>query len=149
MANIINHPHVGGGPQHPLDGASKVLPHYGSPYAEASGDEPLLPTIALAKVGGSPPSRGWLERAQSWSLVRKWSLLLLLTGCTVGPDYTPPEIKAPKAWQEYDQLSENQSLPTWDQAFDDPILTKLINDLLNQNFDIKIYKILIFKFTKF
>lgn len=65
-------------------------------------------------------------------------ILLLLGGCTVGPDYKSPEIKAPHIWHEHNQISPDQPLPTWDQVFDDPILIKLMQDLLNQNFDIRI-----------
>jgi multidrug efflux system outer membrane protein len=74
---------------------------------------------------------------------------LLLAGCTVGPNFTPPAPGAPPAWNDpaagpsapgpaagIDAASDPK--PDWWTLFDDPELTALIARAAAGNFDIKI-----------
>ncbi|PWT74703.1 MAG: RND transporter [Proteobacteria bacterium] len=76
--------------------------------------------------------------------IRPLALILsasLLTGCTVGPDYRPPEIDVSFRFlgQEAVARRDVQSkadLEVWWTGFDDPLLTRLISRALEQNLDI-------------
>ncbi|MFN7709402.1 MAG: efflux transporter outer membrane subunit [Holosporales bacterium] len=68
-------------------------------------------------------------------------LLLLLSGCAVGPDYERPRLDAPQKWslpsvggQEEQGIS---SAPWW-QAFGDPLLSELMERAMAANKDLKI-----------
>lgn len=52
--------------------------------------------------------------------------LLALAGCTVGPDYTPPEAPAITAPLFYGEDPELESLAHWWNTFQDPVLSDLI-----------------------
>ena len=79
--------------------------------------------------------------------MRPLSLLtlgLLLTGCTVGPDYSRPEIATPEV---YRSASPNPSAAVstqllgdqkWWDVFQDPVLQQLIRLALQQNYDVRI-----------
>jgi multidrug efflux system outer membrane protein len=69
---------------------------------------------------------------------------LLLTGCTVGPDYSRPEIATPEV---YRGASPNPSAADltpllgdqkWWDVFQDPVLQQLIRLALQQNYDVRI-----------
>lgn len=65
----------------------------------------------------------------------------LLSACTVGPDYRRPELAAPGAFMgtqavEQRQAASNADLAAWWEGFDDPLLTKLVTQALNENLDI-------------
>jgi NodT family efflux transporter outer membrane factor (OMF) lipoprotein len=65
----------------------------------------------------------------------------LLSACTVGPDYRRPELAAPGTFRgtqavEQRQAASKAELATWWQGFDDPLLSKLVAQALNQNLDI-------------
>jgi multidrug efflux system outer membrane protein len=69
---------------------------------------------------------------------------LLLSGCTVGPNYHRPAVQPPTVFHgpEESQQSEAQSasfadLPWW-QVFHDPQLQQLIRTALKQNYDLRI-----------
>ena len=54
---------------------------------------------------------------------------LILSGCAVGPDYNPPEVPVPDAWQSaaVEGLSEGTAtLQIWWSALDDPTLEDLV-----------------------
>lgn len=62
----------------------------------------------------------------------------VLSGCMVGPDYAAPEMDIPQAWSKaYDEASDAQmaSLGEWWLAFDDPVLTGLIDAAIVGNPD--------------
>jgi outer membrane protein, multidrug efflux system len=79
--------------------------------------------------------------------VKRLSLLtlgLLLTGCTVGPDYSRPEIATPEVYRGVSsnpptavstQLLGDQK---WWDVFQDPVLQQLIRLALQQNYDVRI-----------
>src|ERR1700680_3152197 len=66
-----------------------------------------------------------------------------MTGCTVGPNYHPPEVaEAPKlaSPQTTDVLSrtvEGEIDQTWWKSFRDPRLSSLVERLVAQNLDLK------------
>ena len=68
--------------------------------------------------------------------------LLALAGCIqVGPDYTPPEAPVAPAWQEAgDQRVDTTPLANaaWWQAFNDPVLSALIDLAPTQNPNVQI-----------
>lgn len=64
--------------------------------------------------------------------------LLLLPGCTVGPDYVRPEPETPAAWRyEISETSDIANTAWWAQ-FDDPTLDGLVRTALVNNRDVRI-----------
>ncbi|MDP1784788.1 MAG: TolC family protein [Sulfuricurvum sp.] len=70
------------------------------------------------------------------------SSLLLISGCSIGPDYLKPAIVTPDTFHNGDA---NQSLAkkgtidkNWWESFHDPILTQLVTKALITNYDIAI-----------
>ena len=67
---------------------------------------------------------------------------LALAGCTVGPDYHKPEVHAPTAWRSTQHPAESQVVtastdPAWWRVFNDPVLTRLENEVAASNLDLK------------
>ena len=61
-----------------------------------------------------------------------------LTACTVGPNYSRPEIDAPQGWRvEYGQAAEVANTRWW-QAFGDPALDQLVDAAVRENLDVQI-----------
>ena len=65
-------------------------------------------------------------------------LLLILAGCTVGPNYQKPVIEAPPAWRFAEANATAVGNTAWWKQFHDPVLDELIVIALNGNKDIKI-----------
>ena len=69
------------------------------------------------------------------------SLVVLLSGCARGPDYTAPEIDMPKEWSEADESyvapAPSVDPQWWKAAFQDPYLDQLIDDALSQNLTLR------------
>lgn len=67
--------------------------------------------------------------------------LLLLSSCTVGPDYKPPEVKMPEKWQNQENPTQCQNLSQqdirWWQQFNDRDLDQLITESASSNLDIQ------------
>ena len=65
-------------------------------------------------------------------------LLMLATGCAVGPDYKKPEISLPTHWfsSAVDEKAEIEQ--TWWKNFNDPVLNRLIEKASTGNLDLKI-----------
>ncbi|MCB2192399.1 MAG: efflux transporter outer membrane subunit [Deltaproteobacteria bacterium] len=70
--------------------------------------------------------------------------LLLLSACApVGPDYTPPQTKAPDAWHSKlqgglnGQSQQAKELSSWWEALNDPTLTSLIAQAVDSNLQLK------------
>lgn len=67
------------------------------------------------------------------------SLVLLTTGCTLGPNYQRPAVPAPQAWREIPKADAQSFANTpWFEVFDDPKLQELIRVALAENKDLKI-----------
>ncbi|GBQ15111.1 efflux transporter outer membrane subunit [Komagataeibacter rhaeticus] len=67
---------------------------------------------------------------------------LALAGCTVGPTYHKPQVKAPAAWRETQPPAEStpgtaSADPQWWKLFNDPLLTRLENEVAASNLDLK------------
>ena len=75
-----------------------------------------------------------------------WGMLLVLTGCKVGPDYEPPFTPTPQRWVASDtseaagQTELDTETPVdlsrWWARLDDPVLTSLIEEAIQNNLDI-------------
>src|SRR5688572_6617384 len=66
--------------------------------------------------------------------------LLVLTGCTVGPDHTPPETRSPASWPEPLEAgltAEPADLRQWWRGFGDPLLDSLVDRALAGNLDLR------------
>lgn len=64
--------------------------------------------------------------------------LLLLCACSLGPDYTRPEMSAPEQWTvEYPVATEVVNTPWW-QQLGDPILDGLIETAVRNNLDLRL-----------
>lgn len=62
--------------------------------------------------------------------------LLLLCGCTIGPDYVRPETQPPPAWRvDYESAAQAADVAWWER-FDDPALNALIDTALRENLDL-------------
>jgi multidrug efflux system outer membrane protein len=65
-------------------------------------------------------------------------VVVLFTGCTVGPDYRRPAIDIPQNWRFEDKEAKNVANTAWWQQFDDPVLNELIEIALRENKDLQI-----------
>ena len=65
---------------------------------------------------------------------------LLLAGCSVGPDYFPPEVSTPKQFNARPASQEQAALnlSTWWNTFNDPTLNWLIEETLKSNLDLQL-----------
>ncbi len=64
-------------------------------------------------------------------------LVLVLTACTVGPDYKRPEVAVPQQWTiDYPAAVELSNMAWWRQ-FDDPALDELVERAVRQNLDLQ------------
>lgn len=64
------------------------------------------------------------------------TLVALLGGCTVGPDYTRPESATPPRWTESSSPGGISPDARWWEAFHDDTLAKLVQDATAQNLDV-------------
>jgi multidrug efflux system outer membrane protein len=67
-------------------------------------------------------------------------LLVLLTGCAVGPNYSRPNVPAPPQFRGAEGSTGTKSLADtkWFDLFQDDTLKQLVNTALEQNFDLRI-----------
>ena len=66
------------------------------------------------------------------------TLSVFLAGCTVGPEYVPPETLVSETWSEPElegDASERQRLADWWTLFDDPTLNDLIGQTISSTPD--------------
>ncbi len=68
--------------------------------------------------------------------------MVVLAGCTVGPTYHKPQVKAPAAWRDTQPPAESRVTtastdPQWWKLFNDPALTKLEHEVASSNLDLK------------
>ena len=64
-------------------------------------------------------------------------LVLVLTACTVGPDYKRPDVAVPQQWTiDYPAAVELSNMAWWRQ-FDDPALDELVERAVRQNLDLQ------------
>ena len=73
-------------------------------------------------------------------------IVLMTSGCMVGPDYHLPHPDAPSGWAGVTEAPEQPSIATaqpaeligWWKQFDDPMLTQLVEDALKTNLDLQL-----------
>ena len=65
-------------------------------------------------------------------------VLMLVSGCAVGPNYKPPEVRMPDVWgqQVAKELTGDSALETWWTAFDDPLLEEMVDYAAASNLDL-------------
>ena len=66
---------------------------------------------------------------------------LVLAGCTVGPNYAPPELAVPAAWNAVPEEAAGDpdaELARWWQRFGDPQLTRLVERSVRGNLDLRV-----------
>ncbi len=75
------------------------------------------------------------------------SIVLLLAGCMVGPNFKPPETTVPSQWEGVTEKKAEQpsvvtptpaELAEWWQTFNDPKLTGLVEEAISTNLDMKL-----------
>ncbi len=64
-------------------------------------------------------------------------VLLFLCACTVGPDYTKPQVVSPAAWTVSYDAAADLTDSAWWQQFNDPVFDQLISLALANNLDLK------------
>jgi multidrug efflux system outer membrane protein len=65
--------------------------------------------------------------------------LLSTSGCTVGPDYAPPQIAMPTGWRNLESTQgETLANVPWWELYPDPVLHELVKTALEQNLDLRI-----------
>src|ERR1035438_5010275 len=72
------------------------------------------------------------------AFVIRHSLVILLAGCAVGPNYKRPTVDSPPNYRFATTLTTNSlaDLPWW-QVFEDPVLQELIHTAVTNNYDLK------------
>lgn len=76
-----------------------------------------------------------MSQAFAWSHL----FLILLTGCTVGPKYIPPEIDVPNEWHSCPSEGMSMTNPdcfVWWESLNDPLLNELLQRAGQQNLDL-------------
>jgi multidrug efflux system outer membrane protein len=66
------------------------------------------------------------------------TVVFLLAGCAVGPDYKRPAVDVPQSFRFEDKEAKDLANTAWWQQFDDPVLNELIQIALQENKDVKI-----------
>jgi len=66
------------------------------------------------------------------------ALLILSTGCAVGPDFKAPVVETPENYRFEKLPAETMINLKWWDLFDDPVLYTLVNQALKNNKDLKI-----------
>src|SRR5215471_5059991 len=67
-------------------------------------------------------------------------LALIPAGCSVGPNYHPPQSKVPPHWEELHAVNATETpaeLASWWKRFEDPELDSLIERTTAANYDLK------------
>ncbi|MAX27417.1 MAG: RND transporter [Phycisphaeraceae bacterium] len=63
---------------------------------------------------------------------------LLVTGCTVGPDYKKPQANMPEAFHASPSAESFADLAHWWKTFNDPMLDELIDQAITSNLDMQL-----------
>src|SRR5262245_13692154 len=68
------------------------------------------------------------------------ALSISLSACSVGPNYSRPEMPSPAQYRFIEGAAQAESLANapWWQVFDDPALQALIRDAITNNLDLRI-----------
>src|SRR5690606_39953011 len=93
-----------------------------------------LPSLRQPDSGSA---RTALRRVSRYALLA--GCVPWLAACAVGPDYRPPSTPTPDEWQALPESGvraegpEAPSLAAWWSAFEDPILTDLVDRAISDN----------------
>ena len=83
--------------------------------------------------------RSIAERRLAWRACSSVLVAFLVTGCAVGPDYRAPDAPTPDTWSSLPESGvriaspDAPALAQWWSAFDDPLLTDLIERAIDDN----------------
>ena len=115
-------------PRQGLKSEARFARPYGTKNEAAVGWAPAhrLQRPAVGRLGGLAPTL---------------LALVLLAGCTVGPDYVAPQESAPAAWSaEADEglTPDAEVLTEWWTSLDDPLLVALIERAAAANHDLRV-----------
>ena len=82
-----------------------------------------------------------IRKALNDKLIFAVLFLVLLAGCSVGPDYREPKLAVPASWQEAQQKGVEirpVEMTRWWTTFNDPLLNSLVERAVQSNFDLRI-----------
>jgi NodT family efflux transporter outer membrane factor (OMF) lipoprotein len=82
-----------------------------------------------------------MKRRNFLGTLRFATMALILTACSVGPNYRRPEVPVPATWIEAQQKGVNAraaELVEWWTSFDDPLLNTLIERAARSNLDLRL-----------
>ena len=65
-------------------------------------------------------------------------VLLVLSGCTLGPNFEEPVVETPETYRTPTQQTEDPEDLIWWELFDDPLLVTLVKAALENNRDVKV-----------
>src|SRR6266404_576778 len=68
-------------------------------------------------------------------------LIVLASGCAVGPNYQKPDLPVPAGWQEAQQSgvdTKSADLTRWWTKFNDPLLNSLVGQAVQSNLDLRL-----------
>ena len=65
-------------------------------------------------------------------------LAVMLSACTLGPDYRRPVVNPPSSWRFDEKEAKEVANTEWWEQFGDPVLNELIRSALQENKDIRI-----------
>ena len=74
----------------------------------------------------------------AWRWVLAWVLAGMFFGCAMTDDYTPPPADMEPGWRIDYQAAAELANTAWWEAFQDPVLNRLIETALNENLDLRI-----------
>jgi len=69
------------------------------------------------------------------------SVMFLVIGCAVGPDYRTPKVSAPESWsasQQNETINSADPVVHWWKTFNDPLLDSLIIRAMKSNLDLRV-----------
>ncbi|MFW5705648.1 MAG: TolC family protein, partial [Bacteroidota bacterium] len=77
-------------------------------------------------------------KRKSYNLTSILLLILVLSGCMVGPKYQKPQMEVPETYRLNTSFADSGLVLKWWDLFDDPELKKLILIALDENKDVRI-----------
>lgn len=74
---------------------------------------------------------------------RRYLFVLILSSCSVGPNFTAPQVPMPETWANLKTVqdpfhAEDLAFDDWWRQFNDPVLSELISRGVKSNLDLKI-----------
>lgn len=84
--------------------------------------------------------RSWLQRQGRGDMKHGLvvSMALAVVSCSVGPDFTKPDLKAPEAHREQEAQARSLADLPWWKVFQDPVLAGYLEDAVTKGFDVRV-----------